>query len=80
MKAAKVTVGREWANRTIFVKVRCDENEIEASIDLTEFLAALAVEVGNPALVMTKAGMEKRLLEAAEVLVTKMKRETIRVL
>jgi hypothetical protein len=79
MDATKVIVGREWANRTIFVKVSRDEAGIEASIALVDFIAALIVEVGSPTLIMTKASLEKSLLEAAETLVTQMKRETVAV-
>lgn len=79
MKNAKVTVGREWEDRTIYVMVSSDEAGIEAAMTLPDFLSALVASVGNPTLVVTQAGLERRILEAAEKLITQMKRETVAV-
>lgn len=79
MKNAKVTVGRAWEDRTIYVMVSADEGGIEAAMTLPDFLGALVASVGNPTLVVTQAGLERRILEAAEKLITQMKRETVAV-
>lgn len=71
----KLITSRKWKNPGIEAFV--SDEEIGARIDITDFIDALVEEVGNPATLMTKAGLKAK-LEAASLSVLKELRSTTR--
>lgn len=70
----KVTILRKWNNPLIFINVTFEGIKMEMKIE--DFITALAKEAmenvvksaaqkaGNPAMLMTNAGLQKRLIES----------------
>jgi len=67
----KIVVSRQWAHPSIEAFVHSDA--VGARMELNDFVAALAHEVGNPAMIFTKAQMYERLKAAAEAVSAEMK-------
>lgn len=67
----KVIISRYWERPEISVEIT--QEKIELSMPLTEFVKALAEEMGNPAMLVTQAQLLKRLDIASSVVVSKMK-------
>lgn len=78
MNRHAVVISREWSNPEIRVSVT-DEG-IAVMMRLDEFMDAVASEAGNPAMLLTAAGLKRRLEAAAQAVVDKMKQETQRVM
>lgn len=76
MKAA-VFIRKEWGSE---IKVTVDDTEIAIQQSLDAFLHALVTEAKSPIMVVTKAGLEKLIKDAAEIVLTKMKQETAKVM
>jgi hypothetical protein len=75
---ATVVVSRKWRNPNI--KLAVSVEGLGISMDLNEFIKAMCVECGNPALLLTVSHMEKRMIEASKKVVTEMKQESVRIL
>lgn len=73
-----VLVSRKWHEPEITVHVSDKEIGVETKLD--DFVAALADEVGNPTLYVTRAQMKRAIEEAAERVISAMKQETARVI
>lgn len=73
----QVTITREWHQPQITTTVT--SKEISLSFDLGDYLLALAEEVGNPALLMTQGSLLKRMQEASDRVVAKVKLESAKV-
>lgn len=56
-----------------------DASEVGAEVDLDTFLGTLVDIVGNPTLLVTKAQMLSKLRDAAEQLISEMKKATVHV-
>lgn len=69
---SKVVIGRKWNNPNIYTYI--DVNKIELDISLKDFIHALAEEIGNPALCMTKAQLEKRMQTALDKVLSEVKK------
>lgn len=74
MKSQVVVVSRKWNSPDISVSVNSTEIKVEMS--LTAFVESLLEEVGNPALILTKAALATKVTEAAEKVVAEMKDAT----
>jgi hypothetical protein len=74
----KVVVGRHWESPNLTVGVTTQG--IEISMDMGDFLHAVALETGNPALLLTVGALERKLVAAADEVVRKMKGETKQVM
>ena len=67
----RVIVARKWHNPEIVISVTADG--IAIAIPLVDFIQALAVELGNPALLLTKAQLLAKLRASSDVICTDMK-------
>lgn len=76
MSATTVLVSRKWHKPEITITV--NDEAIGIQMPITEYLKALVAEAGNPTLLTTKAGLERRLQAASEKVVEGMKSETAR--
>jgi hypothetical protein len=74
---AVVLVSREWHEPRIRIQVSVEG--VSIAMELEDFLQAMVQETGNPAVVMTQAGLLKRLRLAADRVVMGMKTETARI-
>jgi|JI8StandDraft_1071087.scaffolds.fasta_scaffold57829_2 hypothetical protein len=74
---ARVVITKHWTNPEILVTVAL--SGIGVQIHLKDFIDALVLEAGNPSMLVTKNGLNKRLKAAAEIVVQKMKQETVKV-
>jgi len=52
---------------------------VGAKMDFKQFIEAVVLELGNPALILTQTALTQKLLEAADRVFGKMQRETKRV-
>ena len=77
MYRSLVTVTREWHNPQINIHVT--HLDIKLDITLDDFLKAIVEEAGNPTMLLTKAQLLARLEKAAEVVVDKVKQESIKI-
>lgn len=73
-KGKHVRISRQWHNPSIAIAVTDDA--IGISIELSDFLRAVAAEMGNPVGIMTRAQLLAKLASAAEAVTVSMKRET----
>ena len=73
-----VVISREWANPEIRIQVNA--NGIALGISLDDFMAAVADEVGNPTLMLTKAQLATKMQAAKGVVLEKVKAESKRVM
>lgn len=69
-----VQVSRKWGDTPIEAFI--SEEGVGARVTLASYLNALVEEVGNPSMVMTKAGLLTRLTSASEVVLAEMKSAT----
>lgn len=74
----KVVVGRKWNSPAIYAHV--DGEGIELSLDLANFLFALAAEVGNPTLLLTRAQLQRALTNASTKVLAEVKRASVEVI
>lgn len=73
-----VLVARRWDNPTITVTVT--EEGIAIAMPITDFVKSLTAQIGNPAMILTQAGLQKELQIAADVILTEMKAATKQVI
>ena len=73
-----VTIMRKFGNPQIVIDV--SDDLIGISMKLPDFLDALAEEIGNPTMVITKKQLADRISKAADVIVRDMKLETTKVM
>lgn len=68
-------VSRKWNNPKITVAVVTDHKTggISISMDMDKFLKALADEMGNPTMLLTKGMLEKKINEASTLVIREMK-------
>lgn len=85
MERSVVVISRRWSGPLIKVDVRTvmpgdgsPDTEITVQMSLAEFVQTLSQEVGNPAFLLTEAGLRKALIEAADRVIEGMKAETTR--
>ena len=74
-----VVISKQWRGDAP-IEIDVTDVGIGVSMPLNAFVDALAQEVGNPALLMTVAGLRSRLEGAAAVVCEKMKKETTKVM
>lgn len=72
-----VVITRHWDNPEIEILVT--NKWIGISMELDDFIYALAQESGNPATLLTINALHKRLKTASEEVCNKMKHETVKV-
>lgn len=70
-ESAMVTISREWHKPEIRVSVSHERIELAASID--DFMRAVSSEMGSPALMFTRAQLDRSLALAAASVVEKLK-------
>lgn len=70
----KIVVSRKWSKPQIEAFV--SQEEVGASIDLDEFIAAVVEEIGNPTTLVTKAGLKSKLEIAAEAVLSELRHST----
>lgn len=73
-KVEKLVISRYWDNPQISYMVNADG--INITIALDQYLYALAEEIGNPAILMTKAQLLKALYMSSSVVCEKVKQAT----
>lgn len=78
MEKHVVVVSRDWHNPQIVIDVT--DTGIGVSMPLSDFITAVATEVGSPALLMTNAALLGKLTDAAAKVTAGMKQETVRVM
>lgn len=79
MEKHVVVISKSWAEDTpILIDVQ--DTQIAVSMPLEAFMARLAEEAGNPAMLLTAAQLRARLERAAGAVCEKMKRETTKVM
>lgn len=69
-----VRISRDWHNPTI--KIDITNESIGVSMALSDFLTAVATEIGNPIAIATRAQLAKKLTAAVLTVTESMKRET----
>ena len=67
----KVVISRYWNNPEILVTVT--DKEISLSMNLAEYLSAVLEEAGNPAALLTKAALAKRINDASTLVLSRVK-------
>jgi len=72
-----VTISRYWNNPQI--KTTIDDNEINVSIDLMDFLFAVKREIGSVTTILTKDAFSKRFDNSVARVIEGIKEETIKV-
>ena len=65
MAKAKVVVSRKWTD--VQIRAFVTDDAVGAEMMLDDFVKALAAEVGNPALLMTRAQLLEKLQKASVV-------------
>lgn len=78
MNKITVLISRFWNRPEITVDVT--DQSIGVAMPLSDFLDALTAETGNPAMILTEAGLRRRLGAASDAVCAKMKAETGRVM
>ena len=73
-----VTISRHWRKPEIHTTVTT--KEIALSIKLEDYLSALVEELGSPWSIMTKAQLAEKLRVASATVVSKVKRESTKVM
>lgn len=73
-----VTVSREW--KGLLIRTDVTDTSVGVSMSLPEFIEALTLQAGNPAVLLTQNQLRKRLMDAAAEVVRKMKAETNKVM
>jgi len=74
----KLTILRKWNNPKIDVQIT---NElISVSMELTEFILALALEVDKVTTILTRKTLDRCLQEAASRIISEMKNQTTKVI
>jgi hypothetical protein len=69
----ELNIERKIGTHTVTVHI--NDDAVGVSTPLDEYMEMLLEEMGNPATLMTKDGLRKRMLEAATTLNVKMKSE-----
>lgn len=69
-----VTINRKWNDAEI--QAYCTDAEIGVKMALDDFVKAVAVEMGNPATILTKAQLLAKLQEASAKVQAEMKFQT----
>lgn len=69
-----VVVSRQWKQPSI--KAFISNKEVGAEMELSSFLESVVEEMGNPAMVMTKAALLSKLSAAADEVLSEMKDKT----
>ena len=73
-----LTVSRQWHNPNILVWV--NDEEIGMGMKLSDFMIALAKEIGNPALLLTNSQLLTKLNTAASNITEGMKAQSSQVM
>ena len=71
----KIVVSRRW-DKDAPIKAFCSDEEVGASMELDYFMSAVAVEIGNPALLLTATQLKNALLKASFEVLSEMKQAT----
>jgi hypothetical protein len=74
MAREKVIISRKWSHPEIDAFI--DSEKVGASMKLSDFVDALAAEIGSPMGIMTRAQLKVRMLAAASVVAEEMKLST----
>lgn len=77
MMTSKLVVLRRWDNPNVQVYVSADEISLE--LPVKSFISALAAEVGNPTMLMTKKQLLDALLKASDRVVGEVKQASVHV-
>jgi hypothetical protein len=72
-----ITITREWHQPQITTTL--DNKAISLSIPLADYLLALSEELGSPAFMITKGGLLAKMQAASDVVVSKVKAESVKV-
>jgi len=70
----KIIVSRMWAKPNIEAFVYSDQ--VGARMDLNDFITAVATEMGNPVIILTRSQLLDKLRSAVEVVSAEMKNAT----
>jgi hypothetical protein len=73
-KGTYVRISKQWHKPEIRIAVT--DEEIGISIDLSDFVKAIAAEVGRPIAIVTQAQLLAKLEAAADAVTLSMKKET----
>lgn len=71
MKKRAIVVSRKW--KELQIEAFMSNEEVGAKTDLTQFMKAVADQMGSPTFVMTRAQLLQKLLDATEVVVKELK-------
>jgi hypothetical protein len=72
----RVVVSRHWLQPNIEIYI--EQNGIVMGIGLGDFVRALAIEIGSPAMIFKRKTLEDRVISAAERVIEKVKSESNR--
>lgn len=71
MKKRAIVVSRKW--KELQIEAFMSNEEVGAKTDLTQFMKAVADQMGSPTFVMTRAQLLQKLLDATELVVKELK-------
>lgn len=74
----KVVVSRRWKDQEIKTTIVENVNGISISVDVTDFLNAMTQEINYIPLTMTKAQLNKKIIDAAKIVIAEMKNQTVK--
>jgi hypothetical protein len=73
----KLIVSRKWHQPQI--ETFLSNEEVGASMELTDFIQALSEHIGNPTLLITKGALAQKLQQASDAVLDEIRRATIHI-
>lgn len=74
IQKSRIVISRHWNNPAI--KIDVTDESITVMMSMQEFLDALCTEIGNPASMLTEGQLRKRVRQASDAVLSKMKEAT----
>ena len=75
----KIVIGRRWGPHTMYIRAVTNSEKIETSLPIEQFVRTIAHAMPSPLFMMTKAQMERALVDAVEKVLTEIKRASTEV-
>lgn len=73
----RLVISRQWDNPQIRAFV--SQTEVGAEIELDDYIDAIVEQIGNPTLMVTKAGLKEKIRIASEAVLAELRKSTAHV-
>lgn len=75
----KLVIGRRWNNAHIYTEVSVNNQRIEMQMPAESLAKAISLEIGSPFFLMTTAQLEKKLVNALQIVFNEIKKASAEV-